>query len=607
LIHGDAGSGKTHLLARLRAHNAREAEADGPGGLQEAIFISVRLHTSPRMLWRHLRSCLVNDLLRPGSNGETQLDRILLHSLRSHGLVKGDGQHWLADKRQQLRHNQGSVPELDDLFVRLTARSSLSLNLQIILTHLFLGRHRGSASAWLRAENLSDQVLERLGVTADYDEDDEPEVRARQTVTALSSLAAPALPIIFCFDHIEALALEFDSNDKDSLRAFGRMISTLQASAAHTLLISSIQTSFLDTLKSVCQADYDRIREQGILTLNPLTQNEAEQLVIGRLNAVPELRKQKSAYADPLWPLSREKLEFIYSRGIRPTPRQLFAHCAELYDEYLNERLVVPPIEDLLSLAMEERRIEPVDGECKVEEVLAHGLAPLLRIMGSEWTESKQQVTDDILALLENGQRRVAIISCDNRPGPGLVSKFRRIEQLERSYPSIEFALVRDPRLPIPSTAKGSRERRQLLINKGMKWIEPNYEGIATLDALRRLLSDALSGDLNIQGETICVSTVEKWLAEQLSPELSDLVDKLLPADSPPPIDDLDLLLLNESITGLLQLHRLISVVDVAARLERSKSEIIESVGRLVDRVGVLGDPPVVLFHLVSEGQLFHS
>ncbi len=611
LIHGEAGSGKTHLLARLRAHNAREAEADGPGGLQEAIFISVRLHTSPRMLWRHLRSCLVNDLLRPGSNGETQLDRILLHSLSSHGLVDGNGQAWLADKRQQARHDPGSVRELDDLFFQLGPRASISFNLQIILTHLLLDRHRGSAIAWLRAENLSDQALQRLGVTADYDEDDEPEEKARQTVIALSSLSGPTLPIIYCFDQIEALAL--DSNNEDSLRAFGRMISTLQASTNHTLLISSIQSSFLTGFEAaVGTADYDRIREQSVLTLNPLIRNEAEQLVIERMNAVPELRELKSAQANPLWPLSREKVESIYSLS-SPTPRQLIAHCANLFEAYLNDSLVVIPpppkvtIEEFLSAALEERRLEPVDGERKVEEVLAHGLLPLLQIMGSEWKQSQQQVSGDILALLEKGQRRVAIICCDNRPGPGLVNKFKRIEQLERSDASTEFALVRDPRQPLSPMARRSRERRQQLIDKGMKWIEPNYEGIATLDALRRLLSDASSGDLNLQSETIQPQTVNQWLAKQLSPELRDLIEALLPTDSSGTTVSSDQQSLRESITELLQHHYLISIIDIAARLDRSESEIIESAYRLTERVGVLGDPPAVLFHLVSDEQLIHS
>src|SRR5262249_24169978 len=103
LIYGQAGSGKTHLLARLRARVARHAQADGPGGLPEAIFISVRLHTSARMIWRHLRDCLVGDLLRQSGAGGSQLERLLLSLLSKHGLIVGYSRLWLAERSKGAR------------------------------------------------------------------------------------------------------------------------------------------------------------------------------------------------------------------------------------------------------------------------------------------------------------------------------------------------------------------------------------------------------------------------------------------------------------------------------------------------------------------------
>src|SRR5262249_38089421 len=79
LAHGEAGSGKTHLLARLRAQIAREAEADGPGGLEDAIFVSIQLQTSVNMIWRHLRRRVISDLLRREDSGVSQFERLLLH------------------------------------------------------------------------------------------------------------------------------------------------------------------------------------------------------------------------------------------------------------------------------------------------------------------------------------------------------------------------------------------------------------------------------------------------------------------------------------------------------------------------------------------------
>src|SRR5918911_5475731 len=61
LLHGEAGSGKTHLLARLRRHWADP----GSGAGADAVFIAVRLQTGPRRLWRSLRRSVAEDLLRP--------------------------------------------------------------------------------------------------------------------------------------------------------------------------------------------------------------------------------------------------------------------------------------------------------------------------------------------------------------------------------------------------------------------------------------------------------------------------------------------------------------------------------------------------------------
>src|SRR5919199_6506375 len=74
LLHGQPGSGKTHLLGRFRDHLTGRPRPQPDATLLEAVFISVRMNTSPRMIWRHVRRCLVDDLLRPGADGGTQLE-----------------------------------------------------------------------------------------------------------------------------------------------------------------------------------------------------------------------------------------------------------------------------------------------------------------------------------------------------------------------------------------------------------------------------------------------------------------------------------------------------------------------------------------------------
>lgn len=61
IIHGSPGSGKTHLISRI---NHKLSLAKNPQS-QSAVFVYVRLDSSPGMLWRHVRKTLANDLMRP--------------------------------------------------------------------------------------------------------------------------------------------------------------------------------------------------------------------------------------------------------------------------------------------------------------------------------------------------------------------------------------------------------------------------------------------------------------------------------------------------------------------------------------------------------------
>src|SRR5262245_21383094 len=187
LVYGEAGSGKTHLLARLRSQVALEAEAVRPGGMQEAIFISVRLHTSARMIWRHLRDCLVGDLLRR-SGGGSQLERLLLSLLSKHGLINGDGYLWLVERSQEARRGSLRCHKLEELFDRIDSEGRLSYNQRAALGHLLLGRHRGLAGAWLRGESLPEAALKKLEIMPEPDGDDELEEQAHKLVIALSRL-----------------------------------------------------------------------------------------------------------------------------------------------------------------------------------------------------------------------------------------------------------------------------------------------------------------------------------------------------------------------------------------------------------------------------------
>ncbi len=600
LLYGQPGSGKTHLLARLRSRVARDAEADGHGGMQEAIFVSARMHTSARMIWRHLRDCLVGDLLRRSGSDGPQLERLLLCLLTKHGLIEGDSQLWLGERRQEARLENLRCYELEELFDRIDGEGRLSYNLRAVLGHLLLGRHRGPAVAWLRGMSLPETALQKLEISPEQDDDYELEEQAHQLVISLSRLATAEMPLIYCFDQIEALQL--DPHDASGLVAFGQMISDLHSETRHTLLISCVQATLHNSLgQYVRDSDLARIREFGEFSLYPLTWEEVQELIKARMDALPELKRMRATHLEPLWPLRESDVKTVFI-GESCFARRLISHCSALFEAQRGGAAVpipaTPAVEVFLNHALEERRRKALDtGEpSQTNQIITHGLPSLLGLICAGWRQRSQKVPDGVDIFFESPSGDVAMSVLNNRPGPGLVKKLDQLRKLTEGAPETRLIMLRDSRLRIGQDAVRTRELRDQLLRKGARWVEPSADALAALDALRRLLSDAKSGELHNRGETVELKTVQDWLAQHLSVELKDIFNEMLPGDVIPPPEELF-----EEIAELLARRPIVSVIDMAALLGRADDEIEDCAQRHADRIGVLGDPPMVLFRLVNE------
>jgi hypothetical protein len=613
LAHGEAGSGKTHLLARLRAQIAREAEAAGPsgsGGIEEAIFVSVQLQTSAKMIWRHLRRRVASDLIRREDGAVSQFDRLLLHLLTKNNLVAGNGQEWLERIRGEARGFDRLLGTLSDLFGMIDSRGQITYKLRLVIASLLLKWHVVEAGAWLRGESLPKAALQKLGIDAsggdeEAGEAEEQDDQDSQVVFGLCGLATPELPLVFCFDQIEAL--QTHAYDRAGLVAFGQMVSELNASTQCVLIISCIQSSFLDTIGRVVRdADFDRIKAFGEVTLNPVTSEEALQLVRARLDALPELKRLRAAQVEPLWPLQKSEI----MRGFTPpfTARRLLSHCADLFEARRSGAELTPPVlpppapmHQFLDQALEERRQKSLkDSEpSQTDDILKHGLPAMVYLAPEAWRQNSREASGEVDMQFEAPHRSVAVSVCNSRHWPSLVKKLARLNaQLDEGRLK-ELVLLRDGRTPIGANAVKTRSLRDELLRKGARWVEPSLEALAALDALRRLLADAQAGDLANHGDTVELQTVQDWLARNLAGELKDLLGEVFPTSTmttPGMVDSL-----YESVAEVLQRQHVVSVAHVAALLERECDEIEACVRNHSERLGVLGDPPAALFQLVME------
>ena len=611
MLHGDAGSGKTHLLARLKAWLAGALPGYEPA--PPAIFISVRLQTSPQMIWRHLQSRFGEDLLRPTANGLTQLERILLPRLADIRPTIGEPNRWLERVQREARNDSALAAEVADVIDQLDEIAGLNdRDLAVVLTHFLLGRHRRDVRAWLRGESLPEAALTQLGLRSDFDGD--PEERARILVLNLCRLTGPDMPLVFCFDQVEAL--QSHPADLTGLHRFGQMIGFLHDETRNTLLISCVLSVFIDSLnRSIIASDYDRMKSCGHLPLKALTPPEAKRLVEARLNTVPDLRKLRQRQTSPFWPLSETWIDEALGRNIN-TPRALLSHCADRFEQDCRPELHRhrPTTEEFIAQEMEERleesasQIEPG----QTSGILAHGLPLLLRMIDSGWEQGATTPLKGIDLLLEGESRRILLSLCNHNNMTALASHLRRLrdqlgDQVLEESGRERRLLVRDVRLPIGAQARRTREYREELLSQGFRWIEVTPEMVAAIDALRRLLSEAKAGDLANCGESIPESAVGQWVAANLEIRLTplrDLLDEMIP--TPPgfgrrkptvePIDHQPDFDLREDISELLSLHHILSVEYLAMRLELEESVVEDCVRRHPERFGLLTGPPVIIF-----------
>lgn len=582
LIFGPAGSGKTHVLARLQEHLVATAAA-APDGALRCVFVAVKLQTNAQLLWQLVRRRLASDLLRK-QQGVTQLQRLIAHQLAAE---KGETpRRWV----RALRILPGSDSDaVSEYFAEVAERLELGRDLCVVLEHLINNRFVMDARAWLAGDSMPESALARLGLGPDEQEDREE--AARLLVTALCRLAGETLPIVFCFDQIEALQTSPD--DRDALFRFGRMAADLSEADRNVLLISAIQSAFVDMLNtSVREADRDRIFKRRALLL-PLTPAQVEALVTSRLDSVDALHALRVEHPRARFHPFDEAFVVELGRSSPCVPRKVIATAAAAFERlqrHTPATLRPPDVDDVVARLFAERRASAL-ASGKPEEsrdTLMHGLPLLYGLSGWSLSSPPPRGVDLVLPA---GNASLGVTFCNETNMKTLAARLRHLVQGVERGAALRLRIVRDPRLPISKGAKRTQEYLTELEAKGARLVQPSVEALAALEALRSLLSDARAGDLALRGEALSEATVAAWLTRNLDDALLDLREAL-EAGGGDTAEQRRLRALDE-----LMLRRFVMRLDaVAAELGDEGAEVLAAARRLADRYGVLEGPPVVLF-----------
>ena len=313
---------------------------------------------------------------------------------------------------------RGLKKTLDELFDRLSKELPLSRDLCTVLGHLMVGRHLRDARAWLLGDPLPESALSTLDLASSPDDDD-LEDQAQRVVLDLCRLAGPKIPVVLCFDQIEALLV--DPTDQTPFAVLGQVIMKLFNETSNLLLISCVQSTFVPYLKldqpesvSTPAAARMAVRQTS---LNPLRWDDAMRLIRARLSADSGLASLRESRAETLWPLDEGELKRVVgARGC--TPRRILSICAEMFDAAADNRVDIRlAVEEFLARTWQERLEESSrsDTSGQVDNILTHGIPLLVHSSAQSWKLQGDRPSRDIDLMLEGPDGRLGISLSNHR------------------------------------------------------------------------------------------------------------------------------------------------------------------------------------------------
>lgn len=532
-VVGEAGSGKSHLLARLRRHFA---------AVPRVVFAAVRLTNAySGRLWRPLQTQLVGELLRqypePG-NAANGLLRLLRNRFpewaTSAGATAGNLLSWLLGRSP----DADLGPHLEE------ADPDCSLHLGLVRALSQLGRTSSTrlALAWLRGQSLTDDDLQRLGLPVADTSEQEQEAQAQDVVLSLLRLAAGTTTVVLCFDEIEAI--QAGSRDTGVLCQFGTMLTTLLAQQGPLAVVTSVRPMLYMELRKAAEVSHLQKIAQVVTAMPVITLEEARGLARARLDAEPILRELRARRPDePDWPFAPTFLSALHQQERRSLmPRQLIMACrAEL------ERLKAgKPVEAARpagrrgvsffeSWARRRDRALASPQEASFEEVMSRALPWLADLTGASLVRGDvvpMGLRDVDLVFLprHDGQRQLGISFCNQRPGvlrwrlPRLMKQWREAKGGDTLG---ELVILRSAAAE-DETTDFARQQLTELQTAGARTLVVGAALLAELTAFQSLLVAAQGGLLtNQNGGVIDTSQYDAWAKGNLTVAVWRFLDVL--------------------------------------------------------------------------------
>jgi hypothetical protein len=229
-----------------------------------------------------------------------------------------------------------------------------------------------------------------------------------------------------------------------------------------------------------------------------------------------------------------------------------------------------------------------------IDQILDDGLKSLANLKGKHWVT--KMTAGDINFLVRSPSGDVAISLCNQKNINSLAGRLRRLKDLKPGERHARLVILRDPRLPIGKVTQAIRGYVGDLARTGARLIHPSLEALYSLDALRRLLAAAKSGNVTLKGEAIRTSTVSEWITSHLPDSLEEFLQQITTSAALPLPQEVTN---REDLLELIEQRCVIPVDAAAAELNLPRGEVLRLLSGSPDLAGLLEGPPQVLYRLV--------
>ena len=517
LLLGDSGSGKSHLLGRLKRT------------LNPKAFFAYILcdWAESDHIWRHILRYTVDSLMQvPESQQETQESQLMLWLKSLSAFTKRNLKQRIAsdnfweilqsDRQKFIKHLKNTYKK----------ESIYSADIFFGVLHdLTDPELYPLACEWLRGDDLSEESMQALKVKQCIDSED-----AAKTILAnFGKISAETKPIVLCFDNLDNIP-HLSDGFQDFQPLFNVNTTIHNEYFKNFLVIISIITNtWKRNANRIQQADKARI-ERGGIQLKSITLEQAEALWAYRL-------KPLHSQANPqppsnIYPLNWQTLEQKYPGG-KTLPRLALLLGREEYQKYKID-LVKPPVNPPpppppVHRIKAEFQLQWQDEYDKIQEkitkitllsapelirMLAEALAALqVQEIKPKLLPGKTYASNS-LSYQHSGQReRVGVVWTED---PGMKPFYNVMDACQKVVNSNLCKTLYLIRAAGVGTAKleGNKIYRQIFTGSQHHHITPTLSSVHYLATYHSLVNSVLANELVVVGKTLSLQELEALIRE---------------------------------------------------------------------------------------------